>query len=570
MPTIIDSLLIRLGFESHPEELEGFAKSAEKAKHMALGMGAAVAGAFAGIEELVKGTAEKMGGIQNFSEQMGISARSVANLGLVARENDSSLGAMEDGLRSMTVMAGQAAQGVGRGALMFKAYGLHAKDANGHVKTTEELLGDVAAKLHAMPSLAQQQALGSRLGFDPATVKLLSEGRGHFEALLESAGKRNPFSDRQYEDAEKAEKMFRKAGDSIVRLKDRIAVGLMPQMNILLEKFIKWTSNEQNINKIAFAIQKVVDISKWLIQNFGKLSAVLAIVYSYKAGAYFTELAVGIAKAVTMQGKLSAALGIFKNILTGGILGLLVLLAEDLWTFSRGGESVTGWMLNRFPYAVEVMEGALVALGAAFLALTFSSGPLGLFALGIGGIIIAAKSLHDAWEPVTQWFGEVWDAITGKVAKFVNLINGPMLWLMKKAGIDTSGLTMDEDPAKTRATDENARLRFLQAQQRREGMALRSSPQYQTAATRSAGMLPGMGMLSPLLGAAAAGRVPATANVNQTTIGNINMHIDGSKLGADDSEKLFRDFAKQLQDRGITSGQDANRVAARNGQGGHV
>src|ERR1035437_4713071 len=105
---------------------------------MALGLGAALAGAVYGIEHMVHGAVERMGGIQDFAEQMGLSARSVDALGRVARENESSLESMEGALRSMTMMAGQAAQGFGRGAMLFKKFHINVRDGNKEVKTTEE------------------------------------------------------------------------------------------------------------------------------------------------------------------------------------------------------------------------------------------------------------------------------------------------------------------------------------------------------------------------------------------------------------------------------------------------
>jgi hypothetical protein len=61
-------------------------------------------------------------------------------------------------------------------------------------------------------------------------------------------------------------------------------------------------------------------------------------------------------------------------------------------------------------------------------------------------------------------------------------------------------------------------------------------------------------------------RGSATSNV--ITMGDLHFHIDGSKLGRDDSEKLFREFSAKLEARGISQGRDSARVKARNGQGG--
>ena len=85
MPSVIDSLLVKLGFSIDPKGLEGFAQKTQALKSGMMAAGVAAVGAVYGIERLVRGAAERMGGIAEFSEQMGLSARSVAALGKSTR-----------------------------------------------------------------------------------------------------------------------------------------------------------------------------------------------------------------------------------------------------------------------------------------------------------------------------------------------------------------------------------------------------------------------------------------------------------------------------------------------------
>jgi hypothetical protein len=438
MPTIIDSLLVSLGFKVESKDLEGFAKKAEAAKGMLLGIVGAASAAAYGLERMVKGTAERMGGIQEFSEQMGLSAVSVAALGRVAMENGGSMEGMEGGLRQMTIMAGQAAQGVGRGAMVFKRFHIAVKDANGQVKTTEQLLGDVADKMAKLGSQPQKIALGSRLGFDPATVKLLSEGRAAFDRKREEALKANPFKASDYEAALLTKRGFKKASMAVEQLKNRLAVGLMPTVNDLLKKFTAWVKDEKNIAKVKDAVNKVVEAVSLLARNLDKVLAVLAVIYAHKYGMMIVGWGVEIMKVAgafkTAAGTaemLKLGFKAIQGVLTGGVLVAIGLVIEDLWTFHNGGESVTGWMVNRFPYGVEVMEGALAVLSAAFVALTLSSGPMGLITLGIGGWIIAAKNLQDNWRPVLNWFKDSLAELEDRIVLMAKIVT-PAIWLLSK------------------------------------------------------------------------------------------------------------------------------------------
>jgi len=563
MPTVIDSLLVSLGWRIEPEGLEKYAKTTETLKHGMLAVGAAVAGTVYGIERMVRGTAEKMGGIQRFGEQMGINAREVAALGRVAAENGSSMEAMEGGLRQMTMMAGQAAQGVGRGAMIFKRFGIQVKDSQGHVKPMNQLLGDVADKMAKLPSLAQKMALGSRLGFDPAIVPILAKGRAEFERMASAAQKANPFGDQDYENALKTEEGFKKAGRSVQQLRDRLAVGLFPTVNDLLKKFTAWVSNEKNIAKLRDAINKVVEVVGALARNLDKILAVFAVIYAHKYGMMFMEWGTKIVSVVTAlrNGATAAALlstgfKAIQGVLTAGLLGLLILVAEDLWVFYHGGTSVTGWMLTKFPQAVDAMVVALDVLGAAFLALSLGSGPVGVFAFAIGGIIIAAMAIKDAWNPLMQWFEEAWDSLADKVAWYVNKLDAPLRLAAKLFGVD---LSMNENHAATRNAEFNAKYGPMQRHQAEVA---------QRGALAVGGMLPGMGTFGSLMPGLGIGTRPAQANISTVTVGDIHLHVDGSNLNAGDSEKLFRDFSAKLAARGIAPGPSGARVRARNGQSG--
>lgn len=443
MPTIIDSLLVSLGFKVEAEGLEGFAKTAEQVKHGAEVMFLAIEGVAAGIEHMVHSAVQRLGGIQAFSEQMGIGAREVDALGRVARENDSSLESMEGALRSMTMMAGQAAQGIGRGAMIFKRFGINVRDGNGHVKTTEQLLGDVADRLQKLPSLAQKQALGARLGFDPALIKLLSQGRDHFNELREAADKANPFREEDYEAGLATEKAFKKAGAAVELLKNRLAIGLLPTVNRLLARFTAWVKDSNNVAKIQRAIDLVVRAAEALWTQLDRIVIVLGVMKAHAYGTMFIAWGASIMKVVAglksgaaASALLASGFTAVKGVLTGGLLALFALAAEDLWTYYQGGTSVTGWMMDRFPAGVDVMAGALEVLGGAFLALTLGSGPVGLFAATIGAVIRAGFLIHDAWNPMMQWFGEKWDWLLDKVKAFLNFAAAPLAVAAKLMGVD--------------------------------------------------------------------------------------------------------------------------------------
>ena len=558
MPTVIDALLVSLGFQVKPEGLEGFAKLTERAKTGMLTLGAAAGGAFLGIEKLIHGAASRLGGIQEFSEQMGISARTVAALGKVADENGSSLEGMEGGLRGLTMMAIQADRHLGRGAKVFKTFGLNARDGNHHLKSAEVLLGEVADKMEKLKTPGERNLLGSRMGFDPAMIALLSKGRAHLALLRADAEKAIPFGEKDYEAGLQAERGFKKAASAVALLRDRIAVQLFPAVNEMLAKFVAWTKDPEKIRTLTRYMKDVVEVAKWITQHFGAILKVAGTITALKAGLWFFHLgkdALGAGKAVF---GLVKAFGWLRAALMTGILGALVLLGQDLWTFYHGGRSVTGWMVNKFPGGVDVMVAAINVLGGALLALAAKSGPIGLAAAGIGGFVIAGVALYDAWNPVMQWFGEQWDKLADKVRTFAKVVAWPA-WLILKVtggsanvdavfGADRGGATGTrktlQDAAKYDEKDFNARMAAFRQRNVSGG-----------------GVLAG-DSFSMLAGVRGAGTVH-----NETHVGAINLHVKGGeKWTPADALRHAQEIKRALALEGLMSGADQNRTNTHNAQ----
>jgi hypothetical protein len=420
--------MVRLGFSVDPKGMEGFAKNVDHLKEKMEGLkhlGEMYLG-FEGLKragEFIKSTIEGMADIQVFSERVDLAATDVAALGRVAAEHDSSLQGMESTIASLNATLGQAASGFPRAEKMLSRFGLKAKDAHGQIKTFDQMLGEVADKMKG-GNTGKNLAMANALGIDQKLIPLLREGGANFQRLREEALKAGAFKDSDYERADKSEKLFLKAEGAFQRLKQRLAIGLLPTVNDLLKKFTAWVSDAKNIKMIQGYIDGVVKVAKLLWENAGKIAAVFGVLMAHKYGMMFLDWGSKLTKVVKALGSANGAAGllnsgfsVMKGILTGGLFAALALVAEDLYVFYQGGTSVTGWLLTKFPYAVQVAQGAIALLSGALIALTTGSGPLGLLVVGIGGLVIAATDLYDSWGPVSQWFSEMWEEWLEPIAK---------------------------------------------------------------------------------------------------------------------------------------------------------
>lgn len=390
---ILDSLFVKLGFQVDTSKLQEFKQQAEELRGAVGKFAGIFTGVAAGIGLFVQHVAEGMAEVQEFAELNEMSAKSVAALGKIATENGSSLQDMEDSLQGLNRVIGEASLGIGRGAMTFQKLGLSAKDANGHVKTADNMLGEIADRMQGM-SRAQQIALAEKLGINPKLVKLLKDGGENLANLREEAELMSPFSDKDYELALQIDKLFIKAKASLGVFSKQIAVVLMPTVRDLLKGYLDWfksvrkaTSGEHGKALQAFTAI-VRRVYYWITQTAGKLADMVKWLVSTKVFAYGAAAALALfaglktydAILVIIKGLRGMVAGLMavnaSAMLIPALIGLAVLavaaLVDDFIAFKNGGESVIGDLVKQFPMlgqAIEAIEGVVRSVGEYFVGL---------------------------------------------------------------------------------------------------------------------------------------------------------------------------------------------------------
>jgi hypothetical protein len=568
MATIIDSLLVSLGFKVEPEGLEKFAKHVEGVKHMAEAVFSFEI--VKRIGEFVEGSIEAAAHIQDTAEAFDLSATKMAALGKVAVAHSSDLAAVSAAYQGISQMAGQAAMGIGRGAKLFQQLGLHAKDGTGKAKSGLEVMGDVADKL-AKAGTTGRLAMASRLGIDPVLAKAMAQmGRQKFMEEVASAEGKGILSEHDYEVADQTEIAFKQLHGTVKNFTALVAIQLGPTVQKLNKEFGAWVAANRQVivqktreffEKVRWVLSKVVDGVKELAKHGTALKAIVGLLIAQSLGSK-VKLWVGplIDLAASMKNGAAAAEALKKGVtnvktaLTGGIVAAIGLVIEDLWQFYHGGESATGWLLERFPYAVEVAQGAIAVLSGTLVALTVGSGPLGLLVVGIGGFVIAAQSIRDAWTPLMQWFGEAWDGVLDDVKRFVNYVTGPLRSVAEYFGVDIPKFDVQDNAGAMPSGDTTGgRLAFEARQQR-----------FNARTNKGFGpMLEGAGNMltwGPGLAAAGAGAGGGNTTTITQTNGPTTIQVNGAQDPAKVADEVIR---KQEQRRQLA------RQATRDAQPGH-
>lgn len=385
MSNVIESFFVSLGFEVNTEKIEEFKKKADELRESVLKVGAIATGAAVGIGLLVEKVAGSMGELYSFAELNEVSARSVAALGKIAVENDSSLEGMKSTIQSVNRVIGEAALGIGRGAMTFEKLGMSAKRADGSVKNVDDILGEVADKMAGM-SRQEQIALANKLGIDPQFVKVLEKGAENLAKLREEAELMNPFTENDYKLADEVDKLFIKAKGTVGVFTKMVGVALLPTVKEVLKNYIEWFKASRKATSSVFVtalklmagavgtlwdwVVRLVSGLKgaydWLMQfKVVTYAAAVALAAFISVKTYDFVLQLGSAiRLLTLRVATFNATAMIIPAIIGAIILAIGLLIDDYVNWKEGNDSVIGGLIEQFPWLLGVIQTIESAVGS--------------------------------------------------------------------------------------------------------------------------------------------------------------------------------------------------------------
>ena len=237
--SIIDELLVGLGFEFDEKELDSFNKQVNETKKLLGGLVKITIAASAAVGALIKTSATATDEVTKQARQINVLVSEYDALLHASEITTGSTGAMSSALQNLSVRASEASRGVGSGVEAFGMLGISVTDANGNLKTTDKLLSETADALNAFADQGQRLELADKLGLREIDL-LLRDGSAGIKKLTDEAKELGVITK---EDAKAAEdfndaqsRMFR-ALNTVRRL---IATGLLPQVQKSIDSFTEW------------------------------------------------------------------------------------------------------------------------------------------------------------------------------------------------------------------------------------------------------------------------------------------------------------------------------------------
>ena len=343
---IIENLITRLTFEYDEKAIDNFNKSLNTAVKTLTGVVTASAAAAAGIFGFTKSIAETNDELGKLSQRLGVDVTDLQELGYVAELNGSSINTMNSSMENLSRIASEASIGMGAGVEAFGRLGISVTDAEGRVKSADDLFVELADNISGLGTQAEKLELSQKLGIDAGLLLTLDQGT---DALLRQKKEAQELGFAFGKDGAKAAAAF---NDSLLRLRkivtgvsNIIGTKLMKQIQPVIEAFSNWFKAnraliqqrlEDVLTRLISIIQGVFNIS---IRVFGVINN---IVQAFGGWENAIKLVAGAFIA------LNASALILPIILTA-IAAAILLLIEDFQKFYAGGDSAIGNLLEKFP-----------------------------------------------------------------------------------------------------------------------------------------------------------------------------------------------------------------------------
>ena len=342
------------------------------------------------------------------------------------QDNGASGEAVMGSLTNLFKASGEAAADAGsQQAKAFDAMGIAVKDANGKVRSSVELmteLAGVADNLGAEQSVSYFEKLGIT---DQRVIETLLKGRKEMEASISAHKELGGVTKETAEKAGRFDAAMNKLTNGMERGSISLTDALLPA--------------------ITWVVDKLGDLIGWMVKNktvvtgfFIAIAAVVATIFLPPMTAAAIATLAAIAPFLLIGAAIAVAAAAF------------ALIYDDIMNFIDGNDSIIGQIMEKYPALGKVIQGLFDAFSFVFNAIgdlmSWLSDTTGVSFDGIGGFIktflaVLLGSLNKVAEWGVALKGYFVDAADGIAAVFT--------WLVDKVKAALSFITAGVDKAKS-------------------------------------------------------------------------------------------------------------------------
>jgi hypothetical protein len=358
--TVIENFLTTLGFDFDEKKLKAFDKVTENIFKTLTKVYAAAVAAGTGIFIFTQKIAESNDQINRFAQSLGIDIETLQELGYVAELNKGSIDSMNSALSNLTKLSSEAARGLGAGVEVFGILGLSATNAEGRIKSADDLMLEISDSISKLGTQAEKLEFAEKLGFGRDLLLTLQQGSAAIKKQREEAKALGFVIDK---DAAQAAEDF---ADTLLRVTrivqgvaNAIATRLMKQITPMMKIFKQWFIYNKDLIEQGFTlyIDRVINSIRVLINITQRIVSVVVGLVNAMGGWKNSIIAV-----TALLVALNATALLMPVLVVAAAAGILLLL-EDVQKFAEGGDSALGNLAKRFPDFDAALRTTLDLLG---------------------------------------------------------------------------------------------------------------------------------------------------------------------------------------------------------------
>jgi hypothetical protein len=351
----------------------------------------------AGLAAMAKGAIDAADNMRDMSQKTGVSVEQLSKFQQAANASGTSIEGVSSAIVKLS--KGLVAGGTGPAADALKTLGINATDATGKLRSTDQVMLDVADKFSKMPDGAEKTALALQLfgkaGAD--MIPLLNGGRDAIDGL--SATMTTKFA----EGADQLNDKLAALQGKLLELGVNVGTALMPVLNVISDAVLALANG---FSQLPGPLQAIV-------------GGVLALAAAFVVLAPAITAAISIATALSglqlgaVIGGWAGAIGPAIAAITAAFSGLLAwigsTLIPGLLAFFTGP---VGWTV--------LAVAAVVAMCIAFRE------PIGKFFTWLGTAIgDGLKAIWQWGEPIRKFWAGVWDSVAKLASNaWSGMVNG--------------------------------------------------------------------------------------------------------------------------------------------------
>lgn len=311
----------------------------DKIVNLAKWAGAAIAAGSVAVA--IQRTADKFNDLGDVVSRVGnATVKELDQLGYVAELTGSDANTATASFENLSRTIGEAAQGIGRGAQVFEKLGLSAKDAQGNVKTTTQVLDEIKVKIKDL-SKAEQSAYIQRLGLDRSMIGMLTSDTTE---IIDQYNKRTEALGINVDEAAElgakyndAIKVTKRGFDDIITA---FVLRVLPSITTAIERVSKLIDENAGLIKsyvepTAAAVSIGANLVTGFITGLGKMFQVLG------KWPMYIGLVTAAWKLLNMVFKASPIGRIITAVMT--VITVLGLLYDDFKGWQEGMDSLFDW-----------------------------------------------------------------------------------------------------------------------------------------------------------------------------------------------------------------------------------